>query len=142
MKDIKEQKEKARALITNSDQVVTELTSSPDTQIQISQIELLNTLFENIALDHLTDPPHYNRPYNEARMQWLALALKAQKQCTDLIKTKAASEYMKSLTTAHQIHMVPDKAQATDDHLPAPERHNKVRRYGDVSKNDEQTDEL
>lgn len=71
---------------------------NPDTLDTQSQI--LDQLFMTIMTQNIADRLENPRPYrSDATMEWLAMALKIQKQCVETIKTKGAIDYMNSLTT-------------------------------------------
>ena len=68
-----------------------------ETELLSHQANILNDLFENIALEYLTNPPAPDR-YAESQQHWLALALKAQQLTTQAIKARASVDYMNHLT--------------------------------------------
>jgi len=67
------------------------LSPAPDTLTR--QEEILDTLFTSILEKKVLSGENDTR----TSMEWIALALRAQKQCADTVKTKAAVDYMANL---------------------------------------------
>ena len=70
--------------------------SSPETLEE--QTQILHQVFTTIMADKVAARlPNCDR-YPDTVMDWLALSLKIQKQCTATVKAKAAIDYMNALT--------------------------------------------
>ncbi len=89
-------------------------TATDENTLLHNQAHALDNIFTTIIEEKVGKAFSGERYPHDSTLQWLTLALKAQKQCEQTIKAKAVNRYMNALSTPHTIPCIPDKQVLTN----------------------------